>query len=284
MPLSISRIIIGTGVCILFSITTGFLSKPEKGMITPTNDSLVAKVSILGVFHFGGSSQDMASMYMPDPFGERRQADISNLVSKLADFKPTKILVEYPKHLQIRLDEKYQSYLLGKDTLSVNETEQVGFRLAKLLGHSKLYAIDYSLDLPGDGLFEYCQRNDKMSEFEDFISNIRSYVSNENKILDTMSISSYLARTNVDAIDQFTNETYVGKILNWGDSVNEAGARFAATWWERNMVILRNIAQTIENKEERVLVIIGSGHRAVLKDLMINRSDMEYVEISNYLK
>ena len=248
-----------------------------------SQQSDAAKVAILGVFHFGGSSGDLASMHMAEPFGKRRQDDMRNLVSQVAAFMPTKILVEYPKTRQKRLDEYYTGYLSGDDTLRVSETYQVGFRLAKDLGHAKLYAIDYNVDLPADGLVEFLQRHDRMAEFEQFIQDIRGYVANENRILDTMSISAYLARTNVDSVDRLTNETYIGHALSWGDSIHEAGARFASTWWERNFVILKNIAETIESNNDRILVIIGSGHRAVLKDLVIDRSDMEYVEIGEYL-
>ncbi len=242
------------------------------------------KVAMLGLFHFGGSSGDLASMKMADPFGKRRQDDIKELVAKLKEFQPTKILVEFPKKDQNLLKERYDNYISGIDTLKVNEVYQVGFRLANSLSHGQLYAIDYKLDLPGDELVEYCQRNDKMNEFETFIKDVQAYVAEENQILDTMSILEYLARTNADAIDQLTIEPYIRNILSMGDSINEAGASFAATWWKRNFVILKNITEIIDSKQDRILIIIGSGHRAVLKDLIIARSDMEYVEIGEYLK
>lgn len=258
--------------------------QPEEKEITePSTQADAAKVAVLGVFHFGGSSGDMAAMHMADPFGKRRQDDIKELVAQLAEFKPTKILVEHPKKRQALLDERYNNYLSGKDTLRVNETQQVGFRLAKQLGHSQLYAIDYNVDLPFDGIVEYCQRTGRMGEFEEFVTMIKEYVANQNTVLDTMRISAYFARTNTPAADRFTNDVYIGKALSWGDSISEAGARVAATWWERNFVILKNIAETIESKEDRILVIIGGGHRAVLRNAIIDRSDMEYVEVSEYL-
>lgn len=246
-----------------------------------------AKVALLGVFHFQGSS-DMASMHMADPFGKRRQDDIKEVVRQIAVFKPTKILVEYPKSMQIKLQEHYSNYLAGKDTLTANEIDQLGFRLAKQLGHTQVYAIDYQLNLPDHELMDYFQRNNKMAEFELFIKRIQEYVSQENKKLNNMKIASYLARTNVDSVDSKTNQAYIGTtfgdMLSWGDSTNEAGVHFSATWWQRNMVILKNIAETIKGKDERVLVIIGSGHRAVLKNLIKDRNDMEYVEIGEYLR
>ncbi len=279
------------GIICLFlfvALATGCVSDPvntgqeDEGPEPIQSDA--AKVSVLGVFHFGGSSGDLASMHMADPFGKRRQDDIKELVSQLEAFRPTKILVEYPKERQDRLQERFIKYLAREDSLTVNEIDQVGFRLAENLGLDQLYAIDYQLDLPGDGLVEYCQRHNKMSEFEDFIKNIQEYVAKENEALDTMRISAYLARTNNDSKDRETNEAYIGNTLNWGDSIDEAGANFAATWWKRNFVILKNIAGTIESKDDRILVIIGAGHRAVLKDLIIDRGDMEYVEVADYLK
>ena len=35
---------------------------------------------------------------------------------------------------------------------------------------------------------------------------------------------------------------------------------------------------------DRLLLIIGAGHRAVLRDFFEDRSDIDYVEIREYLK
>jgi hypothetical protein len=37
-------------------------------------------------------------------------------------------------------------------------------------------------------------------------------------------------------------------------------------------------------KDDRILVLIGSGHRAILKELYSNRSNVEYVEINSFLE
>jgi Family of unknown function (DUF5694) len=255
----------------------------DKDVAPSANQSKVDKVAILGAFHFGGSTGDLASMKMANPFGERRQNDIRELVAKLTSYRPTKILVEYPRAKNEQLKKRFLSYSSGKDTLGVNEVYQIGFRLAKQLKHSQLYAIDYKLDLPADGMVEYCQRNNKMEDFQNFIKDIQNYVQEENKKLERMSISQYLANMNSDPTDRITNELYIKQSLVFGDSIEEAGAHFAASWWERNFVILKNIAETIDHKEDRILVIIGGAHRAVLKDLVIDRGDMKYVEIGEYL-
>jgi len=39
---------------------------------------------------------------------------------------------------QQSLDDSYQAYKSGKEELKKNETYQIGFRLAKKLGHTKV--------------------------------------------------------------------------------------------------------------------------------------------------
>ena len=248
------------------------------------NHSDTAKVALLGVFHFGGSSGDLASMHMADPFGERRQKEIKELVSKLKAFRPTKILVEFPKEKDDVLKDRFSNYLSGKDTLKVNEIYQVGFRLAEQLKHEQLYAIDHKLDLPFEQIVEYCQSQDKMEVFNAFVKQIQDHVQKDNEKLNQMSISEYLAYVNSDPVDQITNDLYLRETMNFGDSSNETGVHVTATWWKRNFFMLKNISEKIEIEDDRILVIVGAAHRAVLKNLVIDRSDMEYVEIGEYLK
>ena len=277
-----------SGILLLMFIFINGLKVSNSSLQTDENDTSVqnnaAKVALLGVFHFGGSSGDLASMHMVDPFGERRQNDIKELVTKLKAYQPTKILVEYPKKKNAVLKNRYSNYLAGKDTLKVNEIYQVGFRLAEQLKHDELYSIDHKLDLPFEQIVEYCQRQNKMEAFDAFVKRIQNYVQEDNEKLNRMSISEYLAYVNSDPVDQVTNDLYIRETLVFGDSTYEAGARVAATWWERNFIMLKNIAETIDNEDERILVIVGAAHRAVLKDLVIDRSDMDYVEIGDYLK
>ena len=56
-----------------------------------------------------------------------------------------------------------------------------------------------------------------------------------------------------------------------------------AKWWERNFYIMGNIDRVTE-AGDRLLLIIGAGHRAVLRDFFEDRSDIDYVEIREYLK
>ena len=59
-----------------------------------------------------------------------RQAEIEALVEQLATFSPTKVAVEKRWQDSTTL-AKYQAYRRGDHELTPDETEQIGFRLAR---------------------------------------------------------------------------------------------------------------------------------------------------------
>jgi len=247
-----------------------------------TNNIELPEVAILGVFHFG-STTDLSAINMENILGEKRQSEIKELITKIEKFKPSKILVEYPYSKTDKIDSIYNRFLSNEYSLTTNEIDQIGFRLAQNLGHNKLYGIDYRMNLPSAELFEYCQKNDQMENFKAFTNYIKIYTSNETELLSKMTLAEYFAHMNTDKTDRITNELYLKNTLSFGDIDNEVGANFTAMWYKRNLIILNNIAKVINGKNERVLVIIGSAHRALIKGFIENRNDIKYIEIGSYL-
>ena len=76
-------------------------------------------------------------------------------------FQPTKVAVEVTPDVQGRLDERYAQYLSGEYELGSNEVFQLGFRIAGMLGHERVYCIDTDgrrfEDVPNRG--EYARAN-----------------------------------------------------------------------------------------------------------------------------
>lgn len=240
------------------------------------------EIGILGMFHFGETT-DLAAIKMDRVLGEQRQAEIQALVDQLAAFGPEKVLVEYPMVRQERLQANYQKYLAGSFDLPKSETYQIGFRLAKQLGHELIYAVDYKLDLDFQSIIEYAQANDQSDQFAYLIEEIQEFTQGETNRLRRMTLSAYLASINAAKFDRMANSLYLGPLLEFGDTESEVGAKVAADWYLRNMLITRNIRTVLEEGDERLLLIIGSSHRAVMKDFIRDRQDMQYVEIQDYL-
>jgi len=265
---------------ILFIIPLLFLSTYQLKAQNSSQDS--KKIAILGMFHFGKTS-DMSAIVMEDIQGEQRQTEIKALVELLAQYKPDRILLEYPLDRDSFFLIRYQQYLQGEHELTVNERQQIGFRLAKKLGHRRVYGVDYKMELPFEKISKYAQENDKGYLMENLGVMVGNFTGRESEKLKTMELSAYLSHMNSLEMDRFSNSLYLKEILAFGDLENPAGAAMAAAWYQRNMVILQNIDQRTK-PGEKVLVIIGGAHRAVLRDFIEDRVDMEFVEISGFLK
>ena len=70
---------------------------------------------------------------------------------------------------------------------------------------------------------------------------------------------------------------------NHGD--NYLGADGVARWYRRNLRIFANAYDfTNFDKEERLLLIYGSGHVWQLRQLFTDSPDFDYVEANDYLK
>ncbi|WP_445384410.1 DUF5694 domain-containing protein [Robiginitalea sp. IMCC44478] len=248
---------------------------------TDPDPSAQIKIALLGVFHFGETS-DLAAIKADSLLGQKRQAEILQLIQKLRAYNPTKILLEYPAGRDDTINARYERFLNGNFTLPENEIYQLGFRLASLQGHGKVYGIDYRMELPFEPLMQYCRESGKEQELNDFIGSIRAYTEQESRLLQGMTLSDYFLRMNSDKADIAATEIYLRDLLAFGNEEQPLGINFSAAWYKRNLTILKNIAD-LTNAGDRVLVIIGAAHRAVLKDYIKGRSDLDYAEISAFL-
>ena len=55
-----------------------------------------------------------------------------------------------------------------------------------------------------------------------------------------------------------------------GENGDWAGADLLADWYRRNARIFTNVMRIVDSPDERVLVIIGSGHLGLLREAVSN--------------
>src|SRR5437867_10327367 len=93
-----------------------------------------AEVLVLGVYQLSNPGHDIFNMQADDVLAPKRQAEIAQVIAALKKFHPTKIAVER-NFGDDRIAKGYAEYVAGKHELTSNEIEQIGFRLARELGH-----------------------------------------------------------------------------------------------------------------------------------------------------
>jgi hypothetical protein len=105
------------------------------------------EILILGTYHMASPGRDVHNMEVDDVLAAARQQEMAELIDVLKGFRPTKIAIEAQVGSR-RVAERYTEYLRGEYTLSRNETDQIGFRLARELGHQVIYPVDEDGEFP----------------------------------------------------------------------------------------------------------------------------------------
>ncbi|MCM8569257.1 DUF5694 domain-containing protein [Gramella jeungdoensis] len=240
------------------------------------------KVAFLGTFHFG-ETNDMNRLEADNLMTEKRQKELDVLSEKLAAFKPTKIMVEWePVHYD-RVNNELQQYLEGQLSLKNLEVHQIAFRVAKKSGLKEILPIDHKLELGDSEMMQYLNENEKMPEFQNLMGQVQQYLQEESAFLKSHSITEFYSRSNSEETDNFNRNMYLEVLPKLSKEPGNPLLAYTGNWYKRNIFIMGNIDSHLE-PGDRVLILIGNAHRAILKEFYRNRNEVEYIEISDYLK
>lgn len=273
-----SLLLVLTSVVLALGCSTRSPLPPEQGAPAPETAER-AQVLVLGTYHMGGST-DYVQTATDDVRSPRRHREIEALTDALAAFRPTKIMVEAPTGVDSALNARYRRYAAGQDTLRRNETDQIGFRLAKRLGHGRVYAIDYSQDEDVGGVVRWAAENGDTG----FVNMVQGFVARlqaQSDSLRELTITEHLRRLNSPAEDALGHSAYL-RMARVGRDSTYVGADVVAGRYARNLKIFANLARLVE-PGDRVLVIYGSSHGKLLRDFVRESADLELVDADRYL-
>ncbi len=252
------------------------------------------KAMVLGVFHFSNPGLDSYKEKYPlNILEENKQKELDTLLSKIAEYKPTKILVEWNR---IKADSitnvRYQYYL--KDSFDIskksNEVYQIGFKLAKKLEHNRIYCSDafadwFGVELDWDNYDEDAYLKSKGQYEKATRYDYESFYELHDSLKTTHSLTEHLRLINKPEDRLKDHQAYLTNNMIKGAGDNYLGADGVARWYRRNLRIFANAYDLTDfGKEERLLLIYGSGHVWQLRQLFKDSPDFEYVEPNEYLK
>lgn len=221
----------------------------------------VAEVLILGSYHMNNPGRDIINMQADDVLTPKRQSEMRELLDALARFRPTKIAIEASSDSpKVKM---YEDYVAGKHEPSRDEREQIGFRLARELKHPKVYGIDIDGDFPFPAVQDYAKARGRGAEVESLMGKVQQMVQEDDAFLKSHTILQMLLRTNSNEAVRRNLASYA-MFAHFGEEYDYAGAELLTQWYQRNMRIHTNLLGAIE-PGDRVLVIYGSGHLALLR-------------------
>jgi Family of unknown function (DUF5694) len=239
-----------------------------------------AQIIVLGTYHFDNPGLDVVKTEVADVLTPAKQAEIKQVIEALARFRPTKIAVEVRADRAARLDSLYAAYRAGRHTLSRSEVQQLGFRLAERFGLPRLYPVDHEGEFPFGAVMQYAQEHDPA-----FVQRVQQFTAEmaaeKNRHQQQKSIGEILRLENDPARIEQGHAMYMeGASVGAGDTY--VGADLLAKWYARNIRIFSDL-QRIAQPGDRLLVIFGVGHAAILRELIANNPRLELIEANEYL-
>ena len=242
-------------ICVFAPLTSGAQDAPP------------AQVMLMGTFHFADPGLDSVKVESLDVTTANSQAYLEELSRRIArEFQPTRVLLEYAPEANARLNERYGKYLTGSYELPVNEIYQIGFRVARDSGLSAVASWDHQgVPWNAEPMFEYAKDNDPQA-LAAWEARIAELTAEMQKRQHTLTLRQLLQLNNDPGEFALNKALYIAT-NDIGAEDAYQGADAAASWWHRNFRMYANI-QRAAQPGERVLVIGGAGHIAIIADLL----------------
>jgi hypothetical protein len=264
-PFTISLLLIAAGTTVLHAQDvrpTGFpaVCAPDE-----------VQVLLVGTHHFRGSTRDAVSGEPENMLTSARQAQLEDLVTRLARWAPEQVMVELPYRFVDSVNARFRRYVEdGGISIQQDEVVQVGFRLARRLGHPTVYPIDHRMAADFDSLTPLLRRRpDLVRRRDSVLSALRAEVAAQDRGETQPTVLEMVRAANEEtALRAGNSRSMFGSWLRAGEGTNLGGPHLLARWYERNIYMAHYLTLSLLPGTRRVLVLIGSGHVPPLRNIL----------------
>lgn len=259
----------------IFALTSSIAQSKSENLFNKKQTEIL----LIGTFHFNNPGADVVKTKTFDINTKSSQNDLKEIAKKITEFKPTKIFVEWPYKQQNSLDSTYAKF--KKDGIyKTNEIYQIAFRAGKLIDEAQIIAIDYNdTNFPFGKLMASIKKN-KQTDIEMYLTaTIKRLEKDTNDKIDSnISLKEMLYDNNTKEERDDMNEFYE-KILTVGDNEDFIGAYLTSEWMRRNLYMWSLLKKNTTINDERVMVLLGSSHIAMIKNYIDANEDWKTVEL-----
>lgn len=243
-----------------------------------------AKILVVGSFHFNYPGLDAMKADEEDKINvleEPKKSEVTELVQYLKEFRPNKIAIE--AHPRWKAGTKYREYKEGKHRDKRDERYQLAMRIGLELGLDTIYssdAIPFSEDLEGvlDATYleELWRDFDFQSDADPYSDMYWKWFEEESKLVSKIHLLDYFKYMNSRESHEYGYGAYLIGDFKLGEY---RGADLLSVWWyNRNLRIFRNLQRITESPDDRILLVIGNGHAAILRQLIEMSPEYDFVE------
>ena len=242
------------------------------------------QILLIGTFHFANPGNDIAKINTLNVMSEKSQKELETMSDKIKKFGPDKIFVEWKFSEQAELDKFYNKNtdsLLKKDP---NEITQLALRTAKKLKHKKIYGIDYHTRFPYDSLMMSIEKANQKDLMKRNTESIKEFEKDDNEQISKNSLTNLMLHKNKkETLDK--NIQWYLEVANRAGNPNDfTGASLVSNWYKRNLYMYSIIQKLTESTDNKIMVLVGGGHAAIIRDFLSHDPEFEIVELSTVLK
>lgn len=262
--------------------------KKENTKIKPASAYFPAEkvqVLIVGTFHFDYPGLDSFKTLPEDKIDvlkEPKKTEVTELIDYIKKFKPNKIAIEARSNWNAT--QRLTKYKAGDYRDQRDERYQIAMRIADEIKLDTLYAIDarsMSEDIEEiDSTYTQKLFKDYDFEHEDpYRQMTQDWYEGESKLVSQVNLLEYFKHINSRESHQYGYGAYLVGDFKLD---NERGADILSFWWyNRNVRIFRKLQKITESEHDRILIVAGNGHAAVLRQLLEASPEYEFVEFDS---
>ena len=244
-----------------------------------------AQVLVVGTFHFNYPGLDELKTEESDKIDvlkEPKKSEVTELVEYIKKFKPTKIVIEAKPGYG--WNDKLKAYKFGEYREKRGERYQLAMRIANDLNIDTLYTADVkalSDDLHNqDSLFYNSLTNKINWELEDpYWDAAKKYFDYREKQMKSTKILDMIKYMNSREGHNANFGLYLTGSFATGNG--QGADNFSMWWYNRNARIFSNIVNITESADDRILVIFGNGHAAILRQFFEASPQYDFIEFDS---
>jgi hypothetical protein len=258
------------------------------------------QILLLGTFHFHNPGLDIAKTKTFDVMTPKAQAELENITQKISGFHPDKIFVEWAQEEQKELDELYKAYLGGNYEQYINATYpkpgarnfylkneiiQLAFRAGKKTKLTRIYALDYTkTSFPFDSVLTAMKAANQTALLQRVQDVIKQQETSQNRKLETYSLTQLLLDANAPEELTANKGLYLDILNQAGKPDDFAGPFLVSEWYRRNLYMYSIVQKNMTPPSSKALVLVGSGHAALMQELIQSGQQFRLKSLKDVLK
>jgi len=242
------------------------------------------QILLVGTFHYANPGLDVAQLNNFNIMSEKSQKELELMSDKIKKFGPDKIFVEWEFSKQADLDKFYNKNTDSLFKASKNEITQLALRTAKKLNHKKLYGMNLYTSFPYDSLMMSMEKANQKDLLERNKATTQSFEKIHNEKIAKSSLQEMMLYYNKKQTENENLQWYLEIANRAGNPDDFTGPSLVSNWYKRNLYMYSLIQKLTETKDTKIMILVGAGHAALIREFITHDPTFELVELSTVLK